>query len=275
MQTYRLAYDRASVRSIDGDGHLHVASSVITSACVSPYFGSEVPNCRELGLDPQKTYYLLRDAVELKKATPTLQGKPLLNTHRPQTADDHNPNIVVGSVNNPEWNDRSLDLMAELVVWNAAAIAGIQSGSERSLSAGYRYVAVMRPGTFGGTRYDGLMTQIVFNHVALVSEPRVPGAMVGDAKPKATTKTRRNLIVMDATDPGYDPNLVNDEGPDIAAIKEFVRSKLSTADFTKLCEMLGAPETTQAMDARRRDTAEANRRFNERFPDVARIRVIG
>jgi hypothetical protein len=166
------------------------------------------------------------------------------------------------------------------VVWAADAIDRIEDGSERSLSAGYRYQVVMDRGTFQGTPYDGRMTEIIFNHVALVSEPRVPGAMVGDSMPKSITKTRRNLIVMDSTEPGYNHDVGKDEGPDIDAIKAFAKDKLSPADFMKFCEMLGAPDATQAMDAasrqrRSRDSTEAFGRLKERFPDVARLRILG
>jgi hypothetical protein len=56
-----LALDYASVRSKDADGHLHVASSIVSAAQVNPYNGSEIPNWQALGLDPNRVYMLLRD----------------------------------------------------------------------------------------------------------------------------------------------------------------------------------------------------------------------
>src|SRR4029077_115521 len=55
-----LAFDRASVRSIDQDGHLHVSESNISMAAVNPYIGREIPDWQELGLDPDKVYQLFR-----------------------------------------------------------------------------------------------------------------------------------------------------------------------------------------------------------------------
>lgn len=53
----RLALDRAAVqesfRTKDNDGHLHVSATPITKATVNPYFGQEIVNWRELGLQPE------------------------------------------------------------------------------------------------------------------------------------------------------------------------------------------------------------------------------
>jgi hypothetical protein len=42
----------------------------------------------------------------------------------------------------------------------------------------------MQSGSFQGRPYQILMTDIQPNHVALVAEPRVAGAMVGDSMPR-------------------------------------------------------------------------------------------
>ena len=272
----RFAFDR-SARSIDGDGHLHVSSSVITCARVSPYLGAEIPGYVELGLDASRTYHLLRDPDELQRAAPTLAGKPLLNEHVPVSSDNHRHGIVVGAVANPVW--RSPDLSAELTVWDGAAIRAIQNGTERALSAAYKYVPVMTPGTYQGVRYDGCMTNIEFNHVALVSDPRVPGAMVGDAKPRSLQQ-KRCLLVMDE-----DNSEITPRDDLLTQIQKFLQDKLSPGDMAVLQELIsndaaGGPQTpAQAMDsARRRRAAEissAREAFNNRFPDAARIRVIG
>jgi hypothetical protein len=183
-----IAFDRASVRTVDPDGHLRVASSLITIANVSDYLGNEIPGYEELGLLPDQIYKLYRDAEELKKGAPSLHGKPLLIIHRPQFASDHDREVVVGSVSNPDWKDPALK--AELSVWDGEAIALIESEEQNSLSAGYAYVPIMTPGVApDGTRFDGRMTKIEFNHVALVVEPRVPGAIVGDSAIPTFTET--------------------------------------------------------------------------------------
>lgn len=68
-----LALDRAirSHRETDEFGFMRVRDCVLSRAVISPYRGGEVPLYAELGLDPQKTYSLLRDLAELRKATPS------------------------------------------------------------------------------------------------------------------------------------------------------------------------------------------------------------
>ena len=62
-----IALDKASARSYDGNGNLIVDKTIITKAAVNPYYGREIPNRGQLGLDPNRIYNLLRDPEELKK----------------------------------------------------------------------------------------------------------------------------------------------------------------------------------------------------------------
>jgi hypothetical protein len=176
-----LAMDREPQnRFVDDDGHLHVKENCISKAVVSPYLGSEIPDYQKLGLDPGKVYQLLRDPKELEKAAGSFNGKPLLSEHRPINARDHAPELVIGSVSNPVYEHPFLK--AELVVWPQDAIDKIENGSKSNISCGYKYVVVMEPGDFEGAAFDGRMTQLVANHVSLVIDGRVPGAVVGDSQ---------------------------------------------------------------------------------------------
>lgn len=177
----RIALDRASARRIDHDGHLHVAGNVLSAAAISPYFGSEIPDFEQLGLKPDRIYQLLRDPAELAKAAASFDGKPLLIKHRPQTADDHDHEIVIGAVSNPTFDAATGRLKGDLSIWDGDAIRAVQDGSNAALSCGYFYRAEMSPGTYQGVRYDGRMVDIKANHVSLVPEGRVAMAMVGDA----------------------------------------------------------------------------------------------
>lgn len=176
-----IALDRASVRRVDEDGHLHVSLTPISKANICPYFGREIPGFARLGLDPDRVYKLLRDPKELEKAAETFAGKPLLMDHKPVSADDHPKQRTVGSIGNQVvW--KSPYLMAPLSVWDGDAIRGIQNDTQRELSSAYRYDADMTPGTFEGEPYDGVMRNIRGNHVALVREGRAgPDVIVGDS----------------------------------------------------------------------------------------------
>ena len=91
-----LAFDASpSNRTFDPvDGHLRVASSVVSAAQVNDYRGNEIPNWDKLGLNPDQIYALLRDPIELEKAATTLHGKPLVIVHRAQTAKDFDKTIT-------------------------------------------------------------------------------------------------------------------------------------------------------------------------------------
>ena len=57
MKNNRIAFDaRASVRSKDDNGFLHVAVSNLTKETVNPYYGREIPGWQERGLDPERVY---------------------------------------------------------------------------------------------------------------------------------------------------------------------------------------------------------------------------
>lgn len=177
-----LALDRASVRRYDLDGRLHVSEAPLSKANICPYYGKEIPDFAELGLEPEKIYQLYRPAEELQKSVPSFNNLPVLSEHVPVTATDHRPDLVVGA-SGTDAKFTSPYLTNSLVIWAADAIDGIESGRQRELSSAYRYVPVMRAGTFQSTPYDGRMTQIEGSHVALVEEGRAGSdVMVGDSK---------------------------------------------------------------------------------------------
>lgn len=176
-----LALDRDSVRSIDRDGRLRVAKANISKAAINPYRGSEIPGWQSLGLDPDKIYQLYRDPAELKKAAATLNGVPLLRKHVPVGAEDHKPYDVVGAIGTEAAFDDPY-LTNSLIVWSGDDIRGIESGAKKELSAGYHYTPDMTPGQNGDKRFDGVMRDIVFNHVALVEDGRAGSdVVVGDS----------------------------------------------------------------------------------------------
>lgn len=185
-----LAQDR-SLRSYDQDGRLHVETSNISKATVNPYYGSEIPNHQQLGLEPKKVYYLLRDPEELEKAVQTFNNLPLLSKHIPVSADEPQKDVIVGTTgSDAKFEDGYLK--CSLAVWDSEAIAGIESGEQMELSSAYRYVADMTPGEFKGMRYDGVMRDIVGNHVALVDVGRAGrDVVVSDADPFSERKVMK------------------------------------------------------------------------------------
>jgi hypothetical protein len=191
MSINKLAFDKSTVRTIDQDGRMHISLTNISKATVNPYLGSEIPNGEELGLDNEKIYQLLRDPEELKKAASTFNNIPLLSDHVPVSADDHQPSIVVGATgSHAQFN--APYLQNSLVIWAQDAIDGVENNDQREISCAYRYVADMTPGKFNGVAYDGIMRNIVGNHVALVETGRAgPDVIVGDSQLKITEVTMK------------------------------------------------------------------------------------
>lgn len=177
----RIAFDLKSVRSYDEDGHLHVARTPVSKANVGEYFGNEIPDSEDLGLDPSRKYRLLRDPKELEKGAASLNGKQLLIKHVPVNADDHQPDLTVGAVGTDAEYVHPY-LYNSITVHAREGIDGIEDGSRRELSCAYRYKADMTPGVYEGVGYDGVMREISFNHLALVPSGRAGAdVMVGDS----------------------------------------------------------------------------------------------
>lgn len=197
MQTMTLAFDR-SARRIDADGRLHVDRSHITKAAVNPYYGHEIPGYKALGLQADKVYRLFRDPVEIERGVETFKRNYILSEHVPLSVtniaeDPELKLLIVGSIGSEvSFNEPYLD--ADLCIWDATAIAGIETDKVRELSCAYRYVPVMEPGEFNGEPYDGRMTEIQGNHLALVEVGRAGSdVIVADSNPFKTKDTTMRM----------------------------------------------------------------------------------
>jgi len=181
------AFDK-SARSYDEEGRLLIAKTNISKACVNPYWGWEIPGHEELGLDRDTVYQLFRDPKELEKSIDTFKIVQLLKEHVPVSADEPQQHLIAGSVG----SDVSFDfpyLRGDMRIWDKEAIESIENGSIVELSSSYRYKPVMEQGVFDGQKYDGIMTEIKANHVALVKKGRAgPDVRAADGDPFHLTK---------------------------------------------------------------------------------------
>ncbi|HBW3346591.1 DUF2213 domain-containing protein [Klebsiella pneumoniae] len=226
----RLAFDRASVRTYTQDGTLQVSISPISKAMVCPYYGREIPDSEKLGLEPNKIYYLLRDPEELKKAAPTFNNLPVLNKHIPITADALPKENIVGTTG----SDASFDapyLNNSLAIWEADAIAGIDSDEQKELSSSYHYRADMTPGEYEGVKYDGVMRDLKGNHVALVPEGRAGNdVVVNDELPegmKMKKLTAKDVARRTALSLYLRPRLAQDAAIDTKSLSQLIVSHAS------------------------------------------------
>lgn len=260
-----LALDR-SARTMDADGRLQVAATPITREQVASYHASEIPCAAALGLDLSKTYRIYRPADELAKAAPTFRNLPLLTQHVHVTADDHRPDLVVGSTGTDAVWDAPY-VRVSLAVWAADAIKAINSGAQRELSAAYRYTAVPSPGTFEGQPYELRMTAIKGQHVALVDRGRAgPDVLVADAMPNFQ---RRKNMAADTTTP---------DAEIVSKLTDYLESVLTPEQMDAVKAILagGDVQTPAVMAgdrARRAADAEAHALdFAKRFPNAARLK---
>lgn len=189
-----LAFDNSpSMRSVDENGFMRVASSHITKETVNPYYGREIPGWEELGLDPNHIYYGYRAGDELKKAAPTFEGLPLLLGHHVESADAPQKEYRVGSTGtDATWNAPYLD--NSLFITDSNAIRMVEDGHMKELSCAYYYEPDFTPGKFEGVPYDFVMRHIRGNHIALVEEGRAGAdVVVADAQIKTDNSLRKTM----------------------------------------------------------------------------------
>lgn len=210
MKDVKFAFDKASVRTYDDDGMMHVALTPISKSNVCIYYGKEIPDSESLGLEPNKAYRLLRDPEELRKAVSTFNNKPLLNKHIGVTVIDPPKEAIVGSTGERAEFDGTY-LKNSLVIWDIDSILGVETDKQKEISSSYRYRLDMTPGEYEGEAYDGVMRDIVCNHVAIVPSGRAgPDVFVYDSKTTGnilmTLKEKLMAVIK--------PYLANDEKPD-------------------------------------------------------------
>lgn len=210
-----LAFDRASVRRKDANGFLHVALSNISKATVDPYFGHEIPGGETLGLIPDKVYWLLRDPDELARGAETFNNLPILDRHVPISAELPERDEWIGSTGtDAQFNAPYLQNSS--VIWLQSAIHDIETETKREWSCAYRYRADMTPGEYLGLRFDGVMRDIVGNHVALVEVGRAgPDVIVGDSLGKHDMAKKTLLTTAAAIITMVKPKLAMDEALEV------------------------------------------------------------
>lgn len=240
----------ASARRIDVDGRLHVSKSHISKAVVNPYYGSEVPDYEALGLEAGKIYHFLRHPDELKKAAGTFARLPILRKHQPVTVDIPAPELVVGAIGS-DVSFAAPYLDADLCIWDKSAIAGIDTGKVKELSCGYRWIPVMTPGDYEGVRYDGVMTEIVGNHLALVEFGRAGSdVVVADSspfkiRPMKMTKLGKALYIALS---GLSPKIAQDSATQ-ALFAEAKKAEIKRDEIKSKLIALDAELSPERLDA--------------------------
>ena len=271
-----LAFDFKSVRSFDEAGRLHIEVANISKANICPYYGQEIPGWQLMGLEPTKIYKLFRDPAELEAGAKTFNNLPILSMHVPHSADDHRPDEVVGTTGSDTVFEQPY-LRTSLAFWKQGAIEDIQTGKARQLSSSYAYTPEMTPGEYLGERFDGRMTNIRGNHVALVPTGRAGNdVMVGDEDPfqleKATMPkrvlSRKAALVKGALAAYAKPKLAADASIDLTKLVSDINTKSWRTLKPKLKDrLLSATQGKLAADASLDDFAAFLAAFDAEMDD--------
>lgn len=247
-ETLRIALDR-SVRERDIDGRLHVAIANISRATVNPYYGREIPNASAMGLKADQVYQVFRDPEALRLGAASFNNLQLMDEHIIVSATDPQKDRVVGSTGTDAAFDGEF-LTNSLVIWDADAIARIESGAQKELSCAYRWTPINRPGAYKGQKYDLVMSALVGNHVALVPAGRAgPDVVVGDSLENAPMILSRAAVMLKgALKVAAQPILATDAAIDFNALVAGVTAKNYAAD-TVFSRFTAASKGKLAADA--------------------------
>lgn len=232
----RCAFDRASVRSYDQDGRLHIAVSNMAREAIDQYLGEEIPNWDKLGLEPKRIYKVYRPAEELEKAVPTFNNLPILRDHIPVSAEAPQQELVIGSTGTDAVFEDGF-IRNSAVIWVADDIDDIESETKREWSPGYYYTPIVENGNFNGVAYDVVMRDIVGNHVALVDEGRQGrDVVVADRQPETLKmiKSKRALMLHGAIAALIAPKLAQDSKVNLTGALRNANAKNRGKDADKV-----------------------------------------
>lgn len=119
----------------------------------------------------------------------TLNSKPVTLLHPGEAVDPDNVRKYQVGYTGTDARWDGLNATVTVTVTDRKAIEAIESGEVRAISCGYHATIEPGSGVWQGTEYDGAMTEIRYNHVALVREGRAGDGVrfrVGDCSPMET-----------------------------------------------------------------------------------------
>lgn len=273
MNSELLALDRASVRTVDDNGFLHVAISPITKEQIAPYYGHEIPGWEELGLERDRVYYGYRPAEELSKpeTLKSFEGIPIHVRHHADFADAPAKDSRVGATGtDAKWDGTYIT--NSLAIFDKRAQDLINEGTMRELSAAYHYRPDMTAGEHDGKKYDFIMRDIRGNHLALVEEGRAGADVlvydhktIGDKTMHDTTVEKLEALmgqILTALHAEKDGEVkdITDDGCDVKPLtpeeQEQLQALLSRAKATEGATDEEPDDTEEPIEATDEDATE-------------------
>ena len=150
------------------------------------------------------------------------------------------------SVEQPEY------IVCDILVKDKQAIADIENGKSE-LSAGYQSRCVLESGvTPDGEQYDGLIEDIVLNHVAIVEKGRAGNARILDHQLKEVSMKRTLTIGDKAFEFEAESSEIEDAFKSLTEERDSIQTKLADAQQAKtdieakLADALAELETVKA-----------------------------
>lgn len=114
---------------------------------------------------------VMRPATEVIRSIPTFDNQIITQNHPNHGVDaDNAKDLQIGFISNVRYRDGWLEGMATIT--DSEVISSIMSGEALEFSCGYDADIVKETGLFKEEAYDCYVTNIVGNHIALVSQAR-------------------------------------------------------------------------------------------------------
>lgn len=193
--------------------------------------GVHVHEGGDFGSKPGRTYRVLTPPSVLRRAARSFEGRYLLDNHIHLTGDNwdagarrHN----IGVVNNC-FMFKNDYLAANVHVCSGKAILELANDIKRQLSIGYSAKVKWKPGTWRGQQYDGVITSLRGNHVALAYKGKGGASIAIDTKEirKMLIGDKSYPINCDSVTPEFRLALANDRARRLAKDQGGLRKDLS------------------------------------------------
>lgn len=141
------------------EGYL-VDQPILTSVGIFEYINPDGSTRRELRL-PEHVFN--------EKSLASYKGKPIIITHDAGVVSKDNVGREQIGTIITEGYQSGEDVRAEVIIHDTGAM---KDSGLKELSLGYNLDLIEEPGEWNGEPYDGIQTNIVINHLALVSSAR-------------------------------------------------------------------------------------------------------
>ncbi|MGL4898003.1 MAG: DUF2213 domain-containing protein [Cetobacterium sp.] len=177
----------------DINKNLHVENNVLTQEGIAPYLGKELTGWEEMGLEPEKLYYVYRSKDLLEKKKDIFNRIQVTYEHPKQLENEVPKNQIVGTTGENPVVELNSDGIAELrnsiTFWDDKIVNEVLNDSIKGLSCGTMLEYKKQGGEWNNKKYDIIVSDMYGNHIALTRNPRIKGAVVSDDSNKINNKS--------------------------------------------------------------------------------------